>query len=146
MKLEEWIKRYDERTPDVFRHDSHYELLFDEDKGFVEVKEISLRNDAGNMEQMLIVRALCGDGRYWKKTIERIGRNLGCTVAGTWCIRKEILAYIRLFNFKVLYTEVLRDGTRRYHCENKSDGKWGNVSPAFRFGTGEQAYYITWQI
>lgn len=146
MTLEEWIKRYDERTPDTFKHDENYELLFDKDKGFVEIKEMSLTKESGDEETMLIVRALCGDGKYWKEIIERIGHNLGCSVAGTWCIRKEILAYIRFFDFKILYTETLSDGTKRYHCENKHTGKWGNASPAFKFDTGEQAYYITWQL
>lgn len=146
MTLDEWINKYNERTPDTFVHDNSYELLFDKDKGFVEIKEMPLKRDDGKREPMLIVRALCGDGKYWKSTIDRIGHNLGCSVAGTWCIRKEILAYIRFFNFKIIQTETLSDGTKRYHCEDKTTGKWGTASPAFKFKTGEQAYYITWQL
>lgn len=135
MTLEEWIKRYNSKTPAPFKRDERYELFFLPDKGFCEV---------GKDDNMVIIHQLCGDARFWKEKISEMARKTGAKKCGTWCIRQQIKAYIRLFGYTVYKTEKTSDGLDRYYGETK-DGKKGLMSPAFRFTTGEQAYFVTWE-
>ena len=96
---------------------------------------------------MVILGQLAGDALFFKEKIEEAMHKLGIREGGTLCIRKEIRAYIRLFGYRIDRTEHLPDGTKRYFCSHRETGKWGQVSPAFRYDkTGELAYLITWEI
>lgn len=136
MTLQEWIERYNKKTPEPFKRDERFELFYLPDKGFCEV---------GQDGDMVIIHQLCGDARFWKDKVSEMARKIGAKTCGTWCIRKEIKAYIRLFEYRIIEEELLPDGLRRYLCEHKDNGKEGLVSPAFRFKSGEQAYFITWE-
>lgn len=136
MTLDEWIAFYNSKTPEKFVRDERYEFFFSPEKGFCEV---------GMTKNMLVIHQLAGDARYWKNRVSKAARRIGLKMCGTWCIRKEILAYIRLFGYKIEYKEELPDGLSRYHCKNKK-GKHGLASPSFRYkDDGTQAYFITWE-
>lgn len=137
MTLTEWIAAYNKKTPDPFKRDERFGLFYVPDKGFAEI---------GQQGEMVIINQLAGDARFWKKAAENVARASGLKMGGTWCIRQEIKAYIRLFGYKVIAREELPDGLYRYHCRHKETGKQGLASPAFRYQSGEQAYYITWEV
>lgn len=136
MTLQEWIEKYNKKAPEPFKRNERFDLFFLPDKGFCEV---------GMTDDMVIIYQLCGDARFWRDKVSDMARKIGAKMCGTWCVRKEILAYIRLFGYKITHTEDLPDGLKRYHAIHKDTGKEGLVSPAFRFEGGEQAYFITWQ-
>lgn len=135
--LDEWISYYNRKTPEKFERDTRFELFFSPDKGFCEV---------GQLGKFLIINQLAGDGRYWKEKVSAAARAAGIRVCGTWCIRRNIRAYIRLFGYKVEWTEDL-GGLKRYHCKD-ADGRKGLCSPAFRYDDKDktQAYFITWEV
>lgn len=138
MTLDEWISLYNSKNPhDKFRRDDKYALFFKEDKGFCEV----LMSD-----DMAIIGQLCGDARYWKDAVDRAAAKAGIPHGGTLNIRSSAPAYIRLFGYRIVETEILSDGTKRYRTIHKKTGKHGLVSPAFRYEDGTQAFYITWEI
>ena len=134
--LDEWISYYNRKTPEKFERDERFELFFSPDKGFCEV---------GQSGDLMIINQLGGDGRYWKALVSKAARAAGLKKCGTWCIRKGIRAYIRLFCYRIEHEEK-KDGLTRFWCVD-ADGKHGLVSPAFRYDdTGVQAYYITWEV
>lgn len=134
--LQHWIKAYNAKAPEPYVSEDKYQLYFNPEKGFCEI---------GFGESMLIVNHLCGDGRYWKDRIDRLATSLGLHHCGTWCVRKEVKAYIRLFGYKIVRDEILSDGKHRYYCKDKN-GNEGLVSPAFVYENGVQAYFVTWEI
>jgi hypothetical protein len=136
MTLEEWIERYNKKTPEPFKRDERYEFFFLPDKGFCEV---------GQDGDMIIIHQLCGDARFWKEKVSEMARKIGAAKCGTWCVRQEVLAYIRLFGYKIYKREKTTEGLTRYYGIQKDTGKKGLMSPAFRFETGEQAYFVTWE-
>ena len=139
MTLYEWIEFYNKKNPnDPFQPTEGFEFFFVVDKGFCEIRLLG---------DMVILGQLAGDARFFKEKVEEVARKLGIREGGTLCIRKEILAYIRLFGYRIDRTENLSDGTKRYFCSHRETGKWGQVSPAFTYDkTGELAYLITWEI
>lgn len=137
MTLDEWIQKYNAKTPEPFKRDERYELFFLPDKGFCEV---------GMTKDMVVIHQLSGDARFWKEKVSDMARQIGIKMCGTWCVRKAILAYIRLFGYKIEATAELSDGLKRYYCVNKETKKHGLASPAFQFKSGEQAYFITWEV
>lgn len=137
MTLEHWIKLYNKKTKNKFERDERYELFYKPDKGFCEI---------GMSEDMVFIRNLCGDARFWRCCVENVGRMCGIHHGGTTCIRKEIRAYIRLFGFHVDQEVTLSDGTTQYLCTDKRTGLHGQATPSFYFkDTGIQAYSITWE-
>ena len=137
MTLDEWIQKYNAKTPEPFKRDERYELFFLPDKGFCEV---------GMTDDMVVIHQLAGDARFWKEKISDMARKVGIKKGGTWCVRKAILAYIRLFGYRIEATAELSDGLKRYYCVHKETEKHGLASPAFKFESGEQAYFITWEV
>ena len=139
MTLDEWIALYNRKNPqDSFQPTEGYTFFFVPDKGFCEV--LFLKN-------MVVIGQLAGDARFFKEKVEEAARELGIKEGGTICIRKEILAYIRLFGYRVARTEHLPDGTKRYHGIHRKTGKWARYSPGFTYDkTGELAYLVTWEI
>lgn len=138
MSFEEWIKLYETKTHEKFKQDARFQLFFRPDKGFCEV---------GQLKDMLIINQLCGDARFWKAKIEELARQMdGVTMCGTWCIRKAIKAYIRLFGYELIAENKLPDGGIQFFTKHKTTKKSGRVSPAFKYkDTGVQAYFITWE-
>ena len=134
MTLDQWIEKYNKKTPVKFKRNEQYDFFFLPDKGFCEV---------GMANDLVIIHQLCGDARYWKEKVSEMARKIGAKKCGTWCVRQEIKAYIRLFGYKVYKTEKTTEGLDRYYGID-NNGKKGLMSPAFRFETGEQAYFVTW--
>lgn len=134
MTLDQWIEKYNKKTPVKFEKNDKYNFFFLPDKGFCEV---------GMTNDMVIIHQLCGDARFWKEKVSEMARKIGAKKCGTWCVRQEIKAYIRLFGYKVYKKEETTEGLIRYYGID-NNGKKGLMSPAFRFETGEQAYFVTW--
>ena len=135
--LDAWITIYNTKTPEPFKRDERYALFFRPDKGFCEVAQT---------EDMFIINQLCGDARFWKDKVDETARKVNIKMAGTWCIRPAILAYIRLFDYKIEKEEELSDGRKRFFCRGRTTGKRANVSPAWTYASGETAYMITWEV
>lgn len=136
MTLDEWVVKYNEKTPEPFKRDERYELFYLPDRGFCEV---------GRTGDLVVINQLAGDARFWKESVTKMARETGAKMCGTWCIRKAILAYIRLFGYKIYKVEETEDGRKRYYGVDK-DWKKGLASPAFTYADGTQAYFITWEV
>ena len=136
MTLDEWIAAYNKKTPEPFKRDERYALFYLPDKGFCEV---------GMTSDLVVIHQLAGDARFWKKHVTDMARKIGVKKCGTWCIRKAILAYIRLFGYKIYKTEKTKDGLTRYYGIDSNNQK-GLASPAFTYADGTQAYFITWEV
>lgn len=137
MTLEYWIEKYNKKAPEPFMRDEKFQLFYVPDKGVCEI---------GMSDDMLILRCLSTSNVfYWKNAAEDIARKVGIKIIGTWCVRREIMAYIRLFGYRIIKTEELEDGLNRYRCRNK-EGKQARVSPSFVFENGQQAYFVTWEV
>lgn len=138
MELPQWIEKYENKTGDKFKRDKRFELFFIPDKGFCEV---------GRLKNMLVINQLCGDIHYWYDKVTNAARNLeGVEMCGTWCIRKEVRAYIRLTGYEIIKTIKLADGLEQYICRHKRTGKEGRISPAYYdAGTGIRGYFVTWK-
>ena len=77
--------------------------------------------------------------------IEDLAHKLNYSMCGTWCIRRQIKAYIRLLGYKIIKEAILSDGKSRYECINNNGGK-GWVSPAFTdIENGIEGYFVTWE-
>ncbi len=139
MTLDEWIDLYNRKNPhDKFQRDNRYALFFKEDKGFCEVLMT---------KRMAFIGQLGGDARYWKNAVDKAAEKAGIHHGGTINIRCNPPAYFRLFGYKVVKTELLKDGATRYQAINKTTKKMGYASPAFKYkDDGRQAFYITWDI
>lgn len=135
--LDEWISYYNRKTPEKFERDERFELFFSPEKGFCEV---------GERGGIMIINQLAGDGRYWKALVSKAARASGIRVCGTWCIRKGIRAYIRLFGYEIERVERTKDGRERFFCVD-DEGRQAVVSPAFWYkDTKIQAYFVTWEV
>ena len=132
----EWVALYNKKTPEPYKRDERFELFYDAEHGFCEV---------GQSGKFLIINQLAGDGRFWKEKVSAAARAAGIRICGTWCIRKGIRAYIRLFGYHIDHTEDAGGGLLRYFCKDK-DGRTGLCSPSFRYEDGTQAYFITWEV
>ena len=138
MDLFQWIAKYERKTGEKFERDARFELFFLPEKGFCEI---------GQLKDMLVANQCCGDLLFWRDKINSAARKAGGIKAcGTWCIRKEIKAYIRLLGYRIEKIVELADGARQYICVHKDTGQMGRVSPAFKYKkSGRQAYFITWE-
>lgn len=138
MTFEEWVEFYNSKNPqDKFNRHDNYMLLFDEEKGFCEVCF---------EEDMVFIGQTCGDGRYWRDKVEDVARQMGITHGGTVDIRSSILAYLRLFGYKITETIVQPNGMKKYLAVHKKTGKGLRASPAFSYEDGKLAYAVTWEI
>lgn len=138
MTFDEWVETYNKKNPqDPFTRDEKKMLMFDENRGFCEV---FFEND------MVFIGQTCGDARYWLSHIESVARQMGITRGGTVDIRSQILAYIRLFGYKLTKVIDLPDGNKQYLAAHKKTRKWLRASPAFVYEDGKVAYGITWEI
>ena len=133
--LHEWIKIYEKKTGEEFKPSNGFKLFFFPARGFAEIR----------VNNMVIVKQMCGDIMFWRNLVEFFSQVLGYEYAGTYCIR-NIKAYIRLCGFTINDTETLENGLKRYFCTDKH-GKKGQASPAWiSNATGNAGYYITWEV
>ena len=138
MTFDEWVDFYNRKNPKAkFKRDERMNLLFDEEKGFCEVFFD---------EDMVYIGQLCGDGRWWLKHVEDVARKMGIKHGGTYDSRSQILAYMRLFGYKLKEVIDLPDGYKRYLAVHKKTGKGFRASPAYVYDDGKVAYMVTWDI
>jgi len=137
--LVEWIDIYNKKNPwDPFERDNTCALFFRPDKGFCEV--LFSPNVVG-------IGQVCGDGAFWKNKVDETARKLGIGHGLTFDVRGQILAYMRLFNARVVSKEQAEDGLYRYHAVDKTTGKAVLASPAWKYNDcGVVAYRVIWEI
>ena len=134
-KIEEWIEKYDSKVERKFTIDTRYKLLYNDEKGFCQIMKDG---------EMLIVKATCGDIKYWRGIIEECARQNGLKKIGTCCIRK-IKPYIRLNGFEITKTEETAEGIK-YYGEDKKTRQKGEAIPAEKLQNGERSYYVIWEV
>lgn len=134
MTLNEWIKKYEEKTGDEHCTPDGFELVFDEEKGYAQYKH------DGNI---LFVYEACGDGKFWYQVVGvELAKKLGAKWIATICTRK-IRPYMRLMGMKLTEERKLDfhgaiSGTGINHLGNKLI-----VMPAWYDETKNSlAYYV----
>ena len=131
---EEWIKIYEKKTETKFKPDKNFRLIFLPEKGFCEISAD---------ETKILVGATMGDGKFWKRFAEKIAREVNYKYCGTTCIRKEILAYIRLFGHKIFSIDENKN-LKGYYTADK-DGNCALLAECI-FEDGKHGYKILWQV
>ena len=82
-----------------------------------------------------------------KSKVDETARKLGIGHGLTFDVRGQILAYMRLFNARVVSKEQVEDGLYRYHAVDKATGKAVLASPAWKYNDcGVVAYRVIWEI
>lgn len=132
--LEEWIRIYEKKTSEKFNPKSDRQLVFDSEKGFCQLK-IS--------EGKLFVYQVCGDGKHWRNFSEYVARNLGIKACVTYCVRKNIRAFIRLLGYHITKTKE-KNNLKCFHTEDLD----GNKAMLFEYvlENGRQGYEIFWEV
>ena len=136
MELQGWIEKYEKKTGEKFEHQKGYKLFFLPKRGFCQ-----MRMDG----ELLILGQVCGDGRFWVDHSRLLASVVGCKAIGTFAVRKNIEAFIRLWGYRVYRTEELPDGLKRYFGIHK-DGTKGQVSPYGERADGSVVYMVTWEV
>ena len=136
MKLDEWVKLYENKTKEKFEPHPGFKLFYLPDRGFCEYRVT---------EDMVMIYQLSGDGKFWRDYGLLLAELTKCKKLGTICIRDNIKAYIRFWGYTIDKEEVLPDGLVRYHCKHKDTGKPGLCSPAWE-DNNKVSYYVTWDL
>ena len=136
MELQGWIEKYEKKTGEKFEPQKGYKLFFLPKRGFCQ-----MRMDG----ELLILGQVCGDGRFWVDHSRLLASVVGCKAIGTFAVRKNIEAFIRLWGYRVYRTEELPDGLKRYFGIHK-DGTKGQVSPYGERADGSVVYMVTWEV
>ena len=131
--MDEWKQLYEQKSGEAFQQEEGFRLFFLPERGFCQMRVEG---------ELLIVRQVCGDGQFWFDHSELLAAVVGCKAVGTLALRKNILAYIRHWGYRVDRTEELSDGLKRYYCTRK-DGTWGQVSPYGKRADGSVIYMAT---
>lgn len=136
--FEEWIDFYNSKTPTRFIHDEEYSLFFSPVKGFC---EMGVDKEHG----VICLNQTAGDGRWWKRFAEKIAQGLNIKKGTTFLCRRAVLAYIRLFDYKVKKTRMVGKSPK-YVCRKNSDRKYFVAAPTGLFNDGVQLYHIEWEV
>lgn len=137
--LDEYIKKYEQKTKDKFKPKEGFKLFYLPSRGFC---EIGTTQD----NSMLMIYQMCGDGKFWRDFATVFAQMLEIKKLGTICIRENIKAYIRFWGYKITKKEPLNDGSFIYYAENK-EGKKARVSPVYLYDDITRiSYYVTWDI
>lgn len=134
--IEEWISLYEKKTGEAFRQEEGFRLFFLPERGFCQMRVEG---------ELLIVRQVCGDGKFWFDHSQLLASVVGCKAIGTFAVRKNIEAFIRLCGYRIDCTEELPDGLKRYFCTHK-DGTWGQASPHGKRDDGSVVYMVTREV
>ena len=132
--LEEWIKVYEKKTGEEFKHDERFAFFYLPEKGFCEVVAT---------DEVIIVGNVCGDGRFWRNFVDKLAQEFNIKLGGTIFCRKEFRAYIRLLGFKIDKFDEEK-GLKRYYCTGKN-GEWG-IMTEFLCEGGRKKCYVTWEV
>jgi predicted PolB exonuclease-like 3'-5' exonuclease len=137
--LDEYIKKYEQKTKDKFKPKEGFKLFYLPSRGFCELS--TTKNNS-----MLMIYQMAGDGKFWRDFATVLAQMLGIKKLGTICIRENIKAYIRFWGYKITKKEPLNDGSFIYYAENK-EGKKARVSPVHMHDDITRiSYYVTWDI
>lgn len=141
--LEEYIKKYEEKTKDKFKPKDGFKLFYFPDRGFCEIGVTTVYNG----QKMMIIYQLCGDGKFWRDYATLTAQNLNIKKIGSICIRKNVEAYIRFWGFKITKKEPLNDGSFIYYAENK-EGKTARLAPIHIHDDDPSriSYFVTWEV
>lgn len=136
MTLNKYIDLYNKKSGEKFVPHPGFKLFYLPERGFCQI----------HIEKaMVIVRQVCGDGRFWYDFSELMANMCGCKAVGTFYGRRNVLAYIRLWGYQIEYTEEIISGLKRYHCI-KNDGTWALVSPYSKREDGTIIYMATKEV
>lgn len=139
LTLEDYIKKYEEKTKDKFKPKDGFKLFYLPDRGFCEIA-------ATQNNSMLMIYQMAGDGKFWRDYATLLAQVLGIKKLGTICIRKNIEAYIRFWGFRITKKEPLDDGSFLYYAQN-DEGKNGRVAPVhIHDDTARISYLVTWEV
>ena len=137
--FEEYIKIYEKKTKDKFVQNKACKLFYLPERGFCELM-VAPNNS------MITIYQVCGDGKFWKDFATLFAQILGIKKLGSICIRENILAYIRLWGYKVTKKEPLSDGSFIYYAEN-NEGKKARVAPTYIYDDKTRiSYFVTWEV
>ena len=140
--LEEYIKKYEEKTRDKFKPKDGFKLFYLPDRGFCEIGVTTVFDK----QKMMIIYQLCGDGKFWRDFALLLAQTLKIDKLGSICIRKNIKAYIRFWGFKITKKEPLNDGSFIYYAQN-TEGKTARLSPIhIHDDTSRISYLVTWEV
>lgn len=140
--LEEYIKLYEKKTKDKFKPKDGFKLFYFPDRGFCEIGVTTVYNG----QKMMIIYQLCGDGKFWRDYATLTAQNLNIKKIGSICIRKNVEAYIRFWEFKITKKEPLDDGSFIYYAENK-EGKAARLAPIrIHDDPSRISYFVTWEV
>lgn len=131
MTLEEWIKRYEEKTGDDFMLPPGFTLYWLPNRGFAEYRYV---------DDILVVYQLCGDIHFWYDLACLLCIQKGGVSVSTVCTC-PIRPYLRLLGFKVR-EEYEKNGKYRFICEDKLGRK---VIATYRStdDTGCDTYFVS---
>lgn len=89
MKLEEWIKFFERKSGEKFRHTPDLQLFFDEEKGFMLLKVV---------DNVLHIDQTCTKihGQFWRTFCFDMAEANNCYKGYTY-VRRNIKAYLKIF-------------------------------------------------
>lgn len=131
LSINEWIKRYEDKTGDEFVLPAGFQLFWLPNRGFAQYRFY---------EGMLVVYQLCGDIHFWYDLACLMCIQNGGNAVSTICTC-PIKPYLRLLGFEIKEEED-REGKKRYICKDKFGRK---VVATYRStdDTGCDSYFVT---
>lgn len=135
LHIEDWIKKYETKTGDAFERKASFELLYIPERGFAEIK-------VG--DSALFVWQLCGDGRWWFKTLMDTAKRLRLKYLTALVVRK-VEPFIRIFGYRVKSIIEAANGTKRY-CGADSSGRKVTATTALNEDGSYAHAIITWEV
>lgn len=132
--IKEWIEIYEKKTSEKFNPKSDRQTVFDSEKGFCQI---------GFSGAKLFVYQVCGDGKYWRNLVERLARRFGVEICETYCVRKNIRAFIRLLGYRITKVDE-KNNPKHFWVEDAN----GNPAVACEcvFKNGKHGYRILWAV
>ena len=142
MKLEEWIKKYEEKTGDKHTLPDGYVQYFLPDKGYA---QYAMVKEAANC---LYIYETCGDADFWYSLGKMLAVNNNLKFICTICTR-EINAYMRFWKIKEVSMTTEENGTEegavRINCVDKNGDKI-TITPMFKREDGRIGYACTHEL
>lgn len=131
LSLNEWVKRYEDKTGDEFILPSGFQLFWLPNRGFAQYKFSN---------GILVVYQVCGDIHFWYDIACLMCIQNGGKAVATICTC-PIRPYLRLLGFEIEEEET-RNGQKRYICKDQFGRK---VVATYRStdNTGCDSYFVT---
>ncbi len=131
--LQEWIDMYEKKTGDKAVLPEGFSLYWLPNRGFAEYK---IDENSG----ILMIYAVCGDGKFWRDLGELICRLNKLKCISTICTR-NVETYIRFWHWKIVEGQN-KDGKKRFVCRDELNRP---VILTYKGADdkGEPAYWVT---